>query len=389
MQEVESVLMAVILAMCVIFGLAWNAVGSFMQVAPKSARRLAIANILIGAGVVLWLRRDGSSSYLTYHGSDWLVMAGIAAYREGVLFMLRTEIAPLYRRMGPIALFFLVTAGLPPDPSYETIARTAFALAAGWMAAHTFILSYRGPDSSGFSVSHRLAISWPFFATALAMAVRLLLSVYAAITSGTAAMAEVANQQGFLWQMLIMLLVVNISLAGLASSRMISNIRTQTDRDPLTGCLNRRALEDRIHLASDHSRRSAQPLSCMVLDMDHFKHVNALLGFEAGDLALKHVAGTLATSVDKTDVVGRFEGQAFVVLMPDTPLKEARNTAESLRSMLAATPMPFNGKLIELTASVGVAGLAATDTGINLVHRAGAAMLEAKNLGRNRVEVAA
>jgi PleD family two-component response regulator len=57
--------------------------------------------------------------------------------------------------------------------------------------------------------------------------------------------------------------------------------------------------------------------------------------------------------------------------------------------MLAATPMPFNGKLIELTASVGVAGIAATDTGINLVHRAGAAMLEAKNLGRNRVEVAA
>jgi len=389
MQEVESVLMATILATCIIFGLAWNAVGSFMQVAPKSARRLAIANVLVGAGVVLWLRRDLSPSYLNYHGSDLLVLSGIAAYREGVLFMLRTEIAPLYRRMGPIALFFLVTVGLAPDPSYENIARTAFAAAAGWMAARTFVLSYRGPDSSNFSVAHRLAISLPFLATALAMALRLLQSVYAAVSSGTMPATTVINQQAFLWQMLIMLLVVNVSLAALAASRMIDNIRTQTDRDTLTGCLTRRALEERLQLAAQRSSASASPLSCLYLDIDHFKHINTLLGFAAGDQVLKHVAGTLATCIDKTNMVGRFEGQAYVVLMPDTPLKEACNAAESIRSRLAATPMPFNGKLIELTASLGVAVLAATDTGITLAHRAGTAMHEAKDRGRNRVEVAA
>jgi diguanylate cyclase (GGDEF)-like protein len=388
-QEVESVLMAAILATCIIFGLAWNAVGSIMQVAPKSARRLAVANVLVGAGVVLWLRRDLSPGYLSYHGSDFLVLAGIAAYREGVLFMLRTEIAPLYRRMGPVALFFLVTVGLSPDPSYETIARTAFAAAAGWMAAHTFLLSYRGPDSSNFSVAHRLAISWPFFATALAMALRLVQSVYTTVTSDTMATTIVVNQQAFLWQMLIMLLVVNVSLAALASSRMIDNIRTQTDRDTLTGCLTRRALEERLQLAAGHSGTSTAPLSCLYLDIDHLKHVNTLLGFEAGDQVLKHVAGTLATCINKTNAVGRFEGQAFVVLMPDTPLKEARNAAESIRSLLAAAPMPFNGKLIELTVSLGVAVLAPTDTGITLAHRAGAALQEAKNRGRNRVEVAA
>jgi diguanylate cyclase (GGDEF)-like protein len=170
---------------------------------------------------------------------------------------------------------------------------------------------------------------------------------------------------------------------------MIENIRTQTDRDTLTGCLTRRALEERLRLAAERSGSSATPLSCLYLDIDHFKHVNTLLGFEAGDQVLKHVAATLATCIDKTHWVGRFEGQAFVVLMPDIPLKEARNTAESIRSLLAATPMPFNGKLIELTVSLGVAVLAASDTGITLIHRAGTAMHEAKNRGRNRVEVAA
>ncbi len=149
--------------------------------------------------------------------------------------------------------------------------------------------------------------------------------------------------------------------------------------DPLTGLFNRRPALTRLTAEVGAARVGGTTASLLILDLDHFKDLNDTLGHEAGDDALRHVGAALTSLVRRDDVVCRWGGEEFLVLLPDTDGPAAARTAERFRVVVAATGV---------TASVGVAEVHPGDTVASWVARADAAMYVAKERGRDRVATA-
>ena len=183
------------------------------------------------------------------------------------------------------------------------------------------------------------------------------------------------------------MLLANIALATLATGRLLMRIRSLAELDYLTGCLNRRSLEQRMKTEQDRNLRSDEPLACVFFDLDHFKRINDAFGHEAGDMALKHTVRLIGDLLRSVDALGRFGGEEFMVLMPNTDLKGAEDAANRMRVALTLTKLEIQGKLVPLSASFGAAVLGRNERPDDLVRRADAAMYAAKRLGRNRVEV--
>lgn len=156
--------------------------------------------------------------------------------------------------------------------------------------------------------------------------------------------------------------------------------------DGLTNLLNRRALHDHAEAELSRAARNASPFSIILLDIDHFKSVNDRFGHAAGDAALRLVAGTLTQQVRAYDAVGRWGGEEFLILLPNTALTEARAAAERVREAIEGVRLPLAvGGEVQLTASLGVATLSGTTTVNDLTQQADTALYRAKQLGRNRV----
>lgn len=156
--------------------------------------------------------------------------------------------------------------------------------------------------------------------------------------------------------------------------------------DALTGVGNRRKLEQALVAELSRVQRSGTPLSLIIADIDHFKQVNDQFGHGIGDKVLREFAVLLQAQSRPTDLVARFGGEEFVVLMPDTALRPAQAKAEKLRLAIAA--LVIEPLMRALTASFGVAELLPGETAESLIGRADIALYEAKRGGRNCVLIA-
>jgi diguanylate cyclase (GGDEF)-like protein/PAS domain S-box-containing protein len=152
--------------------------------------------------------------------------------------------------------------------------------------------------------------------------------------------------------------------------------------DPLTNCLNRRSFFERLNADFSAARRYGHDLSCIMLDIDHFKSVNDTYGHAAGDDVLKEISKTLKASKRESDTVGRYGGEEFCVILPHTDINGAIETAERFRMEIESGD--FSG--IQVTSSFGVssANFGAGDTS-EIIDQADKALYTAKEEGRNRV----
>jgi diguanylate cyclase (GGDEF)-like protein len=159
--------------------------------------------------------------------------------------------------------------------------------------------------------------------------------------------------------------------------------------DSQTLAYNRRYLLPRLRQEMERALRHGEPLSLMLLDLDHFKHVNDRHGHAAGDAVLAAFADRVRGSVRAVDVMFRRGGEEFVLIMPTTDEHQALVVAERVRSRLAEEPLQARrGLLLTQTVSIGVATWDGRETAESLEERADLAMYEAKHLGRNRVLIA-
>lgn len=162
----------------------------------------------------------------------------------------------------------------------------------------------------------------------------------------------------------------------------------QASTDPLTGLLNRRGFDAQMQFAMALARRSGRPLSLMTLDIDHFKQVNDSFGHEVGDLVLKSVTNQLRNRLRDSDVVARFGGEEFVVLLPDTSAEDALRIAREILSSVEQHQWPLVGKL---TLSAGITALRPTlqngteDSDTAMLRRSDDALYQSKDGGRNQV----
>jgi diguanylate cyclase (GGDEF)-like protein len=163
-------------------------------------------------------------------------------------------------------------------------------------------------------------------------------------------------------------------------------LKLQATTDPLTGLLNRRQYENLFCREQERVKRHGSKLSLCVADLDHFKRVNDEHGHDAGDQVLKHISDLFVDTLRHTDIVGRFGGEEFILLLPDTDLDNALTVISRLREKLQASPVNVGDKVLQVTATFAVTEVVAEDATIeDVIRRADKALYQGKEAGRNQV----
>ena len=159
--------------------------------------------------------------------------------------------------------------------------------------------------------------------------------------------------------------------------------------DPLTSALNRRGLDEAFQKESARCQRGGTPMSIAVLDVDNFKSLNDRLGHQAGDYALMHLVDVVRDAIRPTDVLGRYGGEEFVILLPDTGIEAAEVATVRVQRALTRRFFLHNNERQLITFSAGVAQFVAGESWDVVLERADRALYEAKRQGKNRVVLSA
>ena len=173
---------------------------------------------------------------------------------------------------------------------------------------------------------------------------------------------------------------------GIKNAQLFDRIAEMARRDGLTGLLNHAAFQQELQDQIRENESDGRGLTVVMSDLDHFKEVNDSFGHPAGDYVLQQVARLWQATLPDRAVIGRYGGEEFVCLLTDTDIEEGRHLAEELREVIAEFPFSYEGRLLQVTSSFGVA--AHTDprqSAMRLVRQADDALYQAKETGRNRV----
>ena len=170
--------------------------------------------------------------------------------------------------------------------------------------------------------------------------------------------------------------------------RDLEEARKEAMLDPLTKVFNRKSFDDGLAQAMADARASGDPLSLLILDIDHFKRFNDSYGHQTGDQVLRLMAMTLKSNLKGKDIAARYGGEEFTAILPQTGLAAALNVAENIRRAIEGKELlkrSTNEKLGRITASFGVASFRAQDSAAALLERADRCLYAAKRRGRNCV----
>ena len=179
---------------------------------------------------------------------------------------------------------------------------------------------------------------------------------------------------------------VNDSLDKLAMAR--EALQHQATHDSMTGLLNRSAIVEALDRELGRAARSEKKVAVLMIDLDHFKEINDRFGHAAGDAAIIDACARMQDSVRSHDLVGRYGGEEFLAVIPESDYPVALQVAERIRQQLSAKPVMWQSNEITITATIGVAVSRSGDTSQQLLRRADVALYSGKLISRNTIQVA-
>ena len=168
--------------------------------------------------------------------------------------------------------------------------------------------------------------------------------------------------------------------------KLVKNLEKKSLIDSLTNFYNKKGIEIFAEKFLHEFLRYNIPLSILMLDIDYFKKINDTYGHLAGDYILKEIAKIIRNTIRESDVCGRFGGEEFIILLPNTKLSGAMKLADRIRENIQNYDFVFRNNKINVTVSIGVTTASKSDSVFSLIQRADDALYEAKNKGRNKVE---
>ena len=364
-----------------LYACAWGVCSLLLRESRVAVAHWGIFLLLVGIGLALVGARDDSRQWLAFNGANLLVLTGFAAMRRGTE---RFMAAPNSDREQLLVLLPLLalTALFGPDKDHA-VTRVTLAYAVEAYVVLRTMWTIRLPLKREFGRPAVLVILVP--------------GLLIGLTFAAAALRQMLNWQqplelqrnlvGNLGLVAIFLAgsaLFNVGFMAMLMMRLVVNLRQASQIDPLTGLFNRRALDQALELAWQGHLRTRQPLSLLMVDVDHFKRVNDTHGHAAGDQVLVHLAALLQRNLRVVDVVGRLGGEEFLLLLPGSDESQATVLAERLRQQVMASVPKANAST---TVSIGIAQAQPSDISVQmLVARADKALYRAKSLGRNRVE---
>jgi diguanylate cyclase len=337
-----------------------------LNINPELRRRRDLARFFLVCVIAPITASLAALLWTTAHSLD--TTAGLRIWRGWVIgdfLQALLVVAPLLRLAGPRARAWIDRQFASP-PHYEvTYTRAAL------VAAVTFSL-----------------IAVLVFVGIYELEASLDLDPTARTASGQLLVPRLREMQLYLG-VLVAALTVAASVFSTVLARMGERQRGLSRRESLTGCFNRRAFYELFPREVDRARRLGQGVAVVFLDLDHFKRVNDRHGHEAGDRLLQQLSARLFGLIRETDLLFRWGGEEFVILLPHTGPGEAPALAERVRAAVAERPFLANDahRGVSITVSVGVAGPVTGPIDPDaLLARADAACYRAKEAGRNRVE---
>ncbi len=206
-----------------------------------------------------------------------------------------------------------------------------------------------------------------------------------------AAQVLAATSWVFFWVFVLIVLFMGFFIYRLfmrwqaASDALLLQLTTLARTDELTGLINRRATEEQLHVQWHRRQRYGEVTGILVLDIDHFKHINDSHGHDAGDAVIRALAERLRENVRATDAAGRWGGEEFLVVLPNIDRENLWLFAERLRRHVERSVVPYQGHVLHCTISLGLSLIEAADpTYQAALKRADQALYQAKAEGRNR-----
>jgi diguanylate cyclase (GGDEF)-like protein len=309
---------------------------------------------------------------------------------------------PIYSLLAPIPLHILLQRRVRQTVVYRRVFSSAAIALAGLAASLVFHITAEIPTGPGLGTAVPIA---------LAVGCAVLFTVLnTTLIAAAAYMADADTRwRDVLWdresavldvvELCLGVLVtiacwLNIALLVLAlppvvllqRSLLHAQLQAAARTDAKTGLLNASAWQREADTEIARARRTREPLALLIVDIDHFKRVNDTYGHLVGDHVLCEVAAMLRGQLREYDVVGRFGGEEFVILLPGTDVTEARRVAERLRCRISRMAVPADDVMVSVTVSVGVAirSLHGEDL-LDLLAAADVALYQAKALGRDRI----
>ncbi len=362
------------------FGLSFL-VFHFTDVATRGIIQWGLAYFLIAAGLIILLFRESLPLWLHGVAAHALFIAAAVLLDSGAQDRPRTSFGWLPAALSGAALVLLLFFSYAV-PNVRVRLATALIAVAVLTSQTAFRLARQGRRAE--ERPQAAIVTFALIYTVLAAAL-VTLSVLALIFGP---IERIANPQPIFAVLLpsLMLLLIGAGMAKLWVHYTVvyaEAIRAATI-DPLTGVWNRRYIMPELERLFQRSHREGRYLACMMLDADAFKSINDSYGHRTGDDVLQLVAQRITTTVRTYDLVGRYGGEEFIVIVPELERDKVIGMADRIHASIRDTPLCG----LRLTVSVGVAFIAPADKGVDdLIIRADNALYKAKREGRDRVAI--
>jgi diguanylate cyclase (GGDEF)-like protein len=333
-----------------------------------------------------WPGLDTASALAPYAWNVPVALSGaMASLFAREIADLRHTSPRIYRAFGWLAAAFCVLAlanvgrlvGL--GPVVVDVGNLMFLGAGFFVLVVAYIAWRRGNRAAGWFL-----VAW------------VLLETFAILTSGRLLVTQAASDDALFYYGLPGSMVASAVLTSLGVAdrlrqqrHALSEAERRAKTDSLTGVLNRRSLLEQLDAACRNARASNLPVAVLFLDLDFFKSINDSYGHAAGDACLAAVIGPIQAELRQSDIIGRYGGEEFIVVLSGADASAAEPIAERIRLRVSEVDIAGNDAPIRLTCSIGVASSDPLGVwGEALIAKADAAVYAAKRLGRNRVQVA-
>jgi len=322
---------------------------------------LSVVGTQLGIFLIAYLALEGTRQYVGLRPLPWRVPATILA---GLLF-----VSLYFSLVQPHLGARVLTASLLSGLTYLAAARVLV----------------RG-DLRLYPTRHIVAVIYLLHGLFLMVRPWLLHQTDA---TGPLAWQEVGMVQWALLESLIAIILLGFGSLMLVAEHINGELRRLAEKDGLTDIFNRRAFLTLFNKAASLAQRSRSDLPLLLVDLDHFKHINDTWGHGRGDEALRHFVQVARRCLRNEDLIGRMGGEEFAIFLPNARLVDARQVAERLREAVAVSPLLSPQGRVDLTVSIGVTLGVAGESVESILNRADRAMYLAKHRGRNRVEIEA
>lgn len=342
------------------------------------------ANLLIGIAVIIFVFDMIPLNIRAFVGGLCIVF-GLALYSVAIIVFDRLQIVPdiIKKTLFAIVIINIAIMLFSRNEYILIVFNTALCVVFSMMSA---VLLVKSRKSQKKSIEHR--ITGILFMVFAALTLYRLSIVSLDQVSPVEHLTQWTQNEITFLACMLSVLAINFGFIAMVNVRLAEQLTHAAGHDWLTGVMNRGRLEQTSELMRASSNRLKQPQSMLLMDLDEFKAINDNYGHLAGDKVIKIFAELVAKTIRGIDILGRYGGEEFCVLMPNTNDTEATTLAERIREKYETTPIILDGERIRCTVSIGVCDSSYVGNDFNnMFEAADKALYTAKNAGRNKVIV--